>query len=266
MLLQLTTMGEDDRRQTRPAVEDAGEHLIVAPSADEGDPVDVHKPKPFHSWREFFGEVGIIVIGVLIALAGEQAVEALHWRERVSAAEESMRKELAEDNGAQAMARLQFAPCLDRALAANQQRLLAERDRGIPFTAATLVPPPFRTWDNDAWRAAVSSEATSHMKIDVMYNWSSPYALIADMDQTAVREFNDWAPLMQIGSARSHPSEPERERLIAALGAARQDNALLTRLSQKLIDYSAIAGVTPSPESVRRQREQHRDAMAGCGS
>lgn len=238
----------------------------VLSTAGNEQQVDIHKPKPVHSWREFFGEVGIIVIGVLIALGGEQAVEALHWRERVSAAEESMRKELAEDDGAQAMARLQFAPCLDRSLAANQQRLLAERDKGVPFTAATLVPPPFRTWDNDAWRAAVSSQATSHMRTDVMYNWSSPYALIADMDQAAVREFNDWAPLLQIGGARSHPSEPERERLIAALAAARQDNALLAQLSQKLIDYSTIAGVRPSPEHVRQERGRARDAMAGCGS
>ena len=27
-----------------------------------------HFPKPLHGWREFVGEVGIIVIGVLIAL------------------------------------------------------------------------------------------------------------------------------------------------------------------------------------------------------
>jgi len=27
-----------------------------------------HLPKPLHGWREFAGEVGIIVIGVLIAL------------------------------------------------------------------------------------------------------------------------------------------------------------------------------------------------------
>ena len=31
-----------------------------------------HLPKPLHGWREFLGEVGIIVIGVLIALGAEQ--------------------------------------------------------------------------------------------------------------------------------------------------------------------------------------------------
>ena len=35
-----------------------------------------HLPKPLHGWREFAGEVGIIVLGVGIALSAEQIVEA----------------------------------------------------------------------------------------------------------------------------------------------------------------------------------------------
>ena len=35
----------------------------------------VHLPKPLRGWREFIGEVGIIVIGVLIALAADQIAE-----------------------------------------------------------------------------------------------------------------------------------------------------------------------------------------------
>jgi hypothetical protein len=40
-------------------------------------------PKPLHGWREFAGEVGIIVVGVLIALGAEQVVEMAHWRAEV---------------------------------------------------------------------------------------------------------------------------------------------------------------------------------------
>jgi hypothetical protein len=38
-------------------------------------PMDIHKPKPVHSWRELLTEVGVIVIGVSIALAGGQTME-----------------------------------------------------------------------------------------------------------------------------------------------------------------------------------------------
>ena len=37
-----------------------------------------HLPKPLHGWREFAGEVGIIVLGVLIALGAQQIVQNVH--------------------------------------------------------------------------------------------------------------------------------------------------------------------------------------------
>ncbi len=40
----------------------------------------VHFPQPLHGWREFAGEVGVIVLGVLIALGAQQAVEWAHFR------------------------------------------------------------------------------------------------------------------------------------------------------------------------------------------
>lgn len=42
----------------------------------------IHLPKPVHGWRAFVGEVGIIVIGILIALGAEQLVEWVHWRHK----------------------------------------------------------------------------------------------------------------------------------------------------------------------------------------
>ena len=44
-----------------------------------------HLPKPLHGWRQFAGEVGIIVVGVLIALGAEQLVASWHWRSEVRA-------------------------------------------------------------------------------------------------------------------------------------------------------------------------------------
>jgi hypothetical protein len=40
----------------------------------------IHKPKALHGWREFLAEIGVIVCGVLIAIALDQMVEALHHR------------------------------------------------------------------------------------------------------------------------------------------------------------------------------------------
>jgi hypothetical protein len=53
-----------------------------------------HLPKPLHGWREFAGEVGIIVIGVLIALGAEQLVEAAHRQREGVQAESTIRDEI----------------------------------------------------------------------------------------------------------------------------------------------------------------------------
>ena len=57
----------------------------------------VHLPKPLHGWREFAGEVGIIVLGVLIALAAEATVENWQWRHKVDVVRKSLMGELGND-------------------------------------------------------------------------------------------------------------------------------------------------------------------------
>jgi hypothetical protein len=48
---------------------------------------------PLRDWRTFVGEIGIVVIGVLLALGAEQVVSNLHNRSQVSAASEKLRGE-----------------------------------------------------------------------------------------------------------------------------------------------------------------------------
>src|SRR3954471_5753939 len=57
--------------------------------------MEIHKLKPIRNWREFLKEVGIIVLGVSIALAAEQAVAAVHEYHRASQARASIRAEIA---------------------------------------------------------------------------------------------------------------------------------------------------------------------------
>ena len=53
-----------------------------------------HLPTPLHGWREFAGEVGIIVVGVLIALGAEQAVQGVQARSDERAFEQTIDHEI----------------------------------------------------------------------------------------------------------------------------------------------------------------------------
>jgi hypothetical protein len=225
-----------------------------------------HLPKPLHGWRAFLGEVGIIVVGVLIALAAEQVVEKFSWGERVHQAELSMSKELSEDDGAQAYERYAMDPCIVRELDRTEQALIAERDRHVPFAPAALLPPPSRSWDQNAWQAASSSGATSHMSAERMYLWSGPYALTPDMNQGALRESQDWAEIERINTVSLHPSEAERERIMGALARARQDNEFLKFMSGVFLRSSKQAGVSVPASLQRHAVSELPTQLTRCGA
>ena len=88
----------------------------------------IHLPKPLHGWREFVGEVGIIVMGVLIALGAEQVIEAVHHRSQVHDAVAKLRAEsLGNQDG------LAFSQ-------AGLQQSMAGIDRGPSSTGKLRAP------------------------------------------------------------------------------------------------------------------------------
>ena len=87
-----------------------------------------HLPKPLHGWREFAGEVGIIVIGVLIALGAGQVVESFPDRQVAEEARENVRAEAALDVGF-IQSRLAAQPCIERRLA-ELSEILAKAGAG----------------------------------------------------------------------------------------------------------------------------------------
>jgi hypothetical protein len=75
----------------------------------------VHLPKPLHGWREFAGEVGIIVLGVLIALGVEQIASALHDRASERQARRAVYAEIRQ-NLSYIAARVETQGCVERRL------------------------------------------------------------------------------------------------------------------------------------------------------
>src|SRR5437879_4430558 len=95
----------------------------------------LHLPKPLHGWRAFVGEVGIIVVGVLIALGAEQAAEDIHARQSGRQASHAFQAELAAQE-VDAMERLAVQPCLTGQISALATKLSSFRGgvwKGMPM-------------------------------------------------------------------------------------------------------------------------------------
>jgi hypothetical protein len=114
--------------------------------------MDIHKPRPWHGGRELAKEVATIVLGVLIAIGCEQAVEALHHRDQ---ARDMTRKLRAESIENRRVIAYDLGMCQAQIAAADQdiERLSrAIRDHGLPSAAlAPLSSPPLYRPADAAW-------------------------------------------------------------------------------------------------------------------
>lgn len=134
----------------------------------------VHLPKPIHGWRAFVGEVGIIVLGVLIALGFEQVVEELNWRERTRDAVSDLKSE-SENNYAIMAERATVQPCID----AQLDRLMAHVLTGGQAASNTVRSidtqtmggvafrqPVDRPFQDDVWRSLITDGTVAHLDQD----------------------------------------------------------------------------------------------------
>lgn len=135
-------------------------------------------PTPLHGWRAFAGEVGIIVIGVLIALAAQQLVEDFHWRRDVEIMRRSLSGELANDR-ARWEANMSFLPCASREIAALD-RWAADDQANTPAPPAPVTFRSLFWWMHSAnWNLAMSSGTLDHFSIPDQLAFAALYDGIA---------------------------------------------------------------------------------------
>jgi hypothetical protein len=188
-----------DRQELRG---DPPENLPIpesdAPSHEprEDDPMHIHRPKPLRSVREFLGEVGVIVVGIVIALTLEQAVEWLHWHAQVERTEAALQAEL-KTNFVFAYERRVLDVCVNDRIAILRDRLLepgphwmgvglSSNDNG--FYRKTPMPPvfgiPFRPRRMEAWQTALASGVLNYMPSARVAIYARIYDQVAMMKQT----------------------------------------------------------------------------------
>lgn len=110
----------------------------------------IHLPKPLHSWREFLGEIGIIFIGVLLAIGAEQTIETLHHRSQVHDAIAKLHAESVENRSgleanviglqqSQASVKTDLAALGDCSRASDPTRL-------VPIGRSMVLVPSNHAW------------------------------------------------------------------------------------------------------------------------
>jgi hypothetical protein len=218
----------------------------------------VRVPKPLHGWRAFAGEVGIIVLGVMIALAAGQIVENIHEDYLSRQAIDHIRAELAYDS-AFAAERVAIGDCMRASFTDLRQRLVASGDNwsglqgkavnGAPRQPGSLFasPPPLssphRLWPTSAWTAATTSGVFNEGQ-GRFFNYAALYAMVDWLGRLQDPEIEDHAKLMPLDLPQKlDPSA--RLQLLRDLGSVDADNADMERLAAVFVTAARKNGIPP---------------------
>lgn len=194
-----------------------------------------------HGWREFAGEVGIIVIGVLIALGAEQVVQSAHSAAEAAEFRNAANQELG-NNLAAYRYRLQQEDCVARKLSDLERwRDLASGSGGAPL--GNIGRPSVVTYRTSVWRGA--GEAVSHLRLQTRLDYSGLYDLFDNITTTTLTEKDVWGSLAAFNGARSLDAGA-RMRLTELIYRARTLDWVLQANWQQAKDAGAALGVRPS--------------------
>lgn len=233
----------------------------------------VQLPKPLHGWREFAGEVGVIVLGVLIALGAQQLLSDWQWRNDVRDADQRMRAELSFDL-AVAYERYAIDPCLRPRLAELRDELM-RNDPTWPGSRARFAkdfyksgfPSVYRTpnrgWSQATWLTALDGGVIGHFKPDRVEQLSASFGDVAILDRIQTEEADESETLGDLAFAG--PITPAERRtnlkLVAKLDAL---NARMLAISKRLIDDTRDAGISPDRAELRHLVDQQRTYRGAC--
>lgn len=200
-----------------------------------------HLPKPLHGWREFVGEVGIIVLGVLIALGAQQLVEMVHQRSEAAQAKRNVELEIAKNLASMAQRR-KTEGCVDRRLD-EIGGYLAALDRGErPARPNWIGRPQVWTMSTSRWTAATSTEGLltpdEHSRLSNIY---------VDMNDFVVQEHDEqlaWAQLRAL-TYLTNVSGSERADFVRALQVGRFTNWRIHLAIEQSTENAMDLGITP---------------------
>ena len=179
------------------ADEDGSEPGVENPAgAGEGDMHHIHKPKKLHGFREIAGEIGIIVIGVCIALAAEQIVEKLHEARLAEETQVIARSEL-QATLKDFLNRRVTQACIDRRLDEVTALLAASDQPG--YKPPSWIGRP-QTWglNTAGWDAASQGGRVALLQETEQAQFGRLYSQLRALHELQRDEQKAWAEIRQL--------------------------------------------------------------------
>jgi hypothetical protein len=198
--------------------------------------MEIHKPHAAKSWKEFFIELGTIVLGICIALAGEQLIDDLHWRNQVAEAQRAVAAEMAQNVGT-AIVTWRNQTCAERRLDEVAQILDKAAATGVLPPVGEIGRPAPRLWRTGTWESLVASQVVTHFPRQQLAALASVYTAVRRADDTP--EADVWTDLSAISGPGRRLDPASEAALRKALGSARSIARRRASLSAVILALTA---------------------------
>lgn len=189
----------------------------------------VHIPKAPENWRELLKEVGVIVIGILIALAFEQVVESWRWSQDNHESHEALTVELNRDLG-----RIQFASsqdaCIERRLIEIEKWLNSYRTgQPLAFNGNIDARPIFLIPNTSIWEVVKTGQTAAHMPLDDKLAYARLYDTLKSYEVNQKSQMDAWSALEELFGA-NQLDDREILRGLAKVKAVRYSRVANSRM------------------------------------
>ena len=210
-----------------------------------------HVPKPLHGWRAFAGEVGIIVIGVLIALSAEQLVESLHWRAEVRDAKAVLSQDMAQTNRVFAY-RVAARDCVARRLDRIGEIVEQSAQHKGPTGVGDVFPDIGNALSTNAWETSRAGQVLQHFDRKSLGLYGIYYMQVGNVHDFVMREGDDWGVLRVLRGNPNRLGPDDIAAVRVALEHASFENDIIAGIAADELGYSKSLGVSvPQPDRAR---------------
>lgn len=155
--------------------------------------------KPLRGWRAFAGDVGIIVLGVLVALGAEHVVQTLNQRSQLRELREAVDTEIAYGLG-RYEARLSQQPCVEARLAELTTWLQLWRSGQPVALLGPISAPRSGPTGTSVWQSRDPGVMTQ-MPLEQKLAYGSMYDSFANNEVQRLDERMTWLELAEFDGA-----------------------------------------------------------------
>jgi hypothetical protein len=202
--------------------------------------MDLHLPKaPIRSFRDVFGHVIAVALGVLVALIFQQGADYVRHARLAAQAEQSLKHEILENRG-------QVTEEL-----ANMAKLRGQIEGEIA-NLQKIQPGPFKIpgiainlTSSTSWETALATQAVNYLPYETVHLYADAYNVFRLLDLQAQSGLRDWQEIGSFGDDLAALSPDQRQRLLEALRRYGKYTFLVEFAGQAAMKSSEFAVKSP---------------------